>query len=120
MSRDVQLMPGLHSNVRIRSSGDALEITTKGAVVVSIKETYKYNGEVSQCSRRDKRWGKHKGKIVSASDSKVVLDIKWDDPHGGVLKETFEVSCKPGEEHWPHFTDDYSLPLSLPASHVRS
>jgi hypothetical protein len=81
----------LLSKVVISAEPSTFEVITKGAVVVSIKERYGFDGSVSACSRRDKRWGKHKGKIVSASESKVVLDITWDDPHGGHLTETFEV-----------------------------
>ena len=81
----------LLSTVKIKSDATTFEVTTKGAVVVSIKERYGFDGSVSACSRRDKRWGKHKGKIVKAGEDKVVLDITWDDPHGGHLTETFEV-----------------------------
>lgn len=81
----------LLSTVKIKSDKTAFEVTTKGAVVVSIKERYGFDGSVAACSRRDKRWGKHKGRIVKASEDKVVLDITWDDPHGGQLTETFEV-----------------------------
>ena len=57
----------LLSTVRIKSDETTFEVTTKGAVVVSIKERYGFDGSVSACSRRDKRWGKHAGKIVEAS-----------------------------------------------------
>jgi hypothetical protein len=81
----------LLSTVVINTDKEAFTVTTKGALVVSIKERYPFSGVVSECSRRDKRWGKHKGKIVKADDRKVVLDVTWDDPHGGHLTETFEV-----------------------------
>ena len=61
----------LLSKVVIKAEPTTFEVTTKGAMVVSIKERYGFDGAVSACSRRDKRWGKHKGKIVSASERKV-------------------------------------------------
>eukprot|EP00285_Hemiselmis_virescens_P009679 CAMPEP_0173387996 /NCGR_PEP_ID=MMETSP1356-20130122/10398_1 /TAXON_ID=77927 ORGANISM="Hemiselmis virescens, Strain PCC157" /NCGR_SAMPLE_ID=MMETSP1356 /ASSEMBLY_ACC=CAM_ASM_000847 /LENGTH=242 /DNA_ID=CAMNT_0014344777 /DNA_START=117 /DNA_END=845 /DNA_ORIENTATION=+ len=81
----------LLSKVVIRAEPTVFEVTTKGALVVSIKERYNFNGEFAKNNRRDKRWGKHTGKVASASESKVVLDITWADPHGGHLTETFEV-----------------------------
>jgi hypothetical protein len=33
--------------------------------------------------------------IIQATDNKIVIDIKWDDPHGGVLVETWEVYFVP-------------------------
>mmetsp|Transcript_48313 Transcript_48313/g.100945 ORF Transcript_48313/g.100945 Transcript_48313/m.100945 type:complete len:105 (+) Transcript_48313:509-823(+) len=68
-----------------------MEVITKGALVVSIRERYDFSGAVSLCSRRDKRRGSHRGKICSASEERVVLEVQWDDPHGGELIETFEV-----------------------------
>mmetsp|Transcript_96219 Transcript_96219/g.140652 ORF Transcript_96219/g.140652 Transcript_96219/m.140652 type:complete len:242 (+) Transcript_96219:1-726(+) len=87
----------LLSTVLLTTDSTAFNINTKGALVVSIKESYAYDGAVSACSRRDKRWGKHQGKIVQATNDKVVLDVTWADPHGGHLTETFEVD-KTGKE----------------------
>ena len=44
---------------------EALEIITKGALVVSIRERYEFSGVVALCARRDKRSGLHRGKVRS-------------------------------------------------------
>mmetsp|Transcript_27249 Transcript_27249/g.55638 ORF Transcript_27249/g.55638 Transcript_27249/m.55638 type:complete len:248 (+) Transcript_27249:33-776(+) len=81
----------LLSRIQINATPTNMDIITKGPLIVSIKESYNFDGTWATHGRRDKRWGKSRGKIVTASESKVELDITWDDPHGGVLKETFEV-----------------------------
>uniref|UniRef100_A0A7S1DL55 Uncharacterized protein n=1 Tax=Hemiselmis andersenii TaxID=464988 RepID=A0A7S1DL55_HEMAN len=83
----------LLSKLEIRTSPN-LQIITKGALIVQIKEKYEYDGSPAKNARRDKRWGSHNGKVVSVSDRKVVLDIRWGEPHGGQLLETFEVDKK--------------------------
>lgn len=57
----------------------------------AFQETYNYDGTPAQFARRDKRWGKHTGRVTSATESRVEVAVKWDEPHGGEQSEIFEV-----------------------------
>jgi len=55
----------LLSKLEIKASPE-LEIVTRGAMIVSIKERYDYSGKECKNSRRDQnagRFGKHTGKV---------------------------------------------------------
>mmetsp|Transcript_65153 Transcript_65153/g.160430 ORF Transcript_65153/g.160430 Transcript_65153/m.160430 type:complete len:228 (+) Transcript_65153:61-744(+) len=81
----------LLSRLEIRVSPKKMDIITKGPVLISITESYDFDGTASKHARRDKRFGKHTGKILQANDHKVMLDLKWNDPHGGEQIDTFEI-----------------------------
>ncbi len=51
----------------------AMEIITKGALIVSIRERYDFNGSVSLCARRDKRSGQHRGKVCHISSLMIIV-----------------------------------------------
>lgn len=42
-------------------------------------------------SRRDKRGGKHLGRVVRTQDGPCI-EVTWDDPYGGECKDTFVLS----------------------------
>mmetsp|Transcript_14375 Transcript_14375/g.34044 ORF Transcript_14375/g.34044 Transcript_14375/m.34044 type:complete len:255 (-) Transcript_14375:193-957(-) len=81
----------LLTNLDVAVDDETVRIVTQGGYVISITEKYGYDGGEYVCSRRDNRSGKHIGRIVESTPTKVVLKITWDDPYGGEMYETFEL-----------------------------
>mgnify|MGYP006936506870 CR=1 FL=1 len=80
--------------------------TLKAGGILDVKERYPWSGAAVEHSRRDKRRGKHLGRVtlIAAEESEneeekgsekrlhPQISVTWDDPHGGECTDTFVLS----------------------------
>eukprot|EP00775_Hariotina_reticulata_P006666 gene6666-6890_t len=59
-----------------------------------VSEQYSLDGSVSKCRRRDFRRGGHRGSLAVAGANKLLLNLQWDDPYGGVGQDVITMPSK--------------------------
>lgn len=77
--------------LKIEDTADSFVTVLKAGGLMDVVERYPKNGTKVKHSRRDKRRGHHIGSVVYEDGHPQIL-VEWDDPYGGVCRDTFILS----------------------------
>lgn len=81
----------------IEDSSTHFKTTIKAGGVLDVRESYPKTGEIVLHSRRDKRSGSHRGRVIYTEQGHPCIEATWDDPYGGECWDVFILS--PGDDN---------------------
>jgi hypothetical protein len=78
--------------LHVEETQEHFKTVMKAGGVLDVAEKYRWDGEAVEHSRRDKRRGKHVGRVRRTEDGHPCIEVSWDDPYGGVCCDEFQLS----------------------------
>ena len=80
------------NTLQLEENDETFTTIVKAGGLLDLVETYPWTGEQVRLPRRDKRRGKHSGRVLRLAEDQVCIEAKWEDPIGGFCVETFILS----------------------------
>lgn len=80
------------NTLQVEETEEHFTTIMKAGGIMDVTETYPWTGEKIALPRRDKRRGKHVGRVLRLEEGAVCIEAKWEHPYGGWCTETFILS----------------------------
>lgn len=80
------------NTLHVQDTDEGFTTIMKAGGIMDVMETYPWTGEKISLPRRDKRKGKHVGRVLRLEEGGVCIEAKWEQPYGGWCTETFILS----------------------------
>eukprot|EP00191_Tetraselmis_sp_GSL018_P003269 CAMPEP_0177605450 /NCGR_PEP_ID=MMETSP0419_2-20121207/16705_1 /TAXON_ID=582737 /ORGANISM="Tetraselmis sp., Strain GSL018" /LENGTH=133 /DNA_ID=CAMNT_0019099595 /DNA_START=395 /DNA_END=792 /DNA_ORIENTATION=+ len=76
---------------QIADTESSFSTTVKAGGLMDVVEVYPKSGATVSHARRDKRWGRHWGRLVQTEAGPSIV-VEWGEPYAGRCSDTFELS----------------------------
>ena len=94
---------GLLNVLQLEDNPDTFKTVLKAGGLMDVVEKYLWSGEEVEHSRRDKRRGKHYGRVHRGDDNdnsnsnQACIEVRWEAPYGGWCSDTFRLTGGKGD-----------------------